>query len=267
MMVSVMDEVVLKKAPLSLCIITLNEEKNIEKCIRSVPFASDVVVLDSGSSDQTKSLALSLGARVFDEAWRGYGLQKRRAVELALHDWVLCLDADEELSTELCQEMYHLAQSEIPSHRLNGYKMPRRSFSLGKWLYFGGWYPDFQVRLFNRTKLNWSEDALHESVRGEGIGALKSPLNHYPFENLSDQIQTNNKYSSLGAEILIQKGHRISLWQLVVKPWIKFLELYLVKRGFRDGIPGYITALGGAYSYFLKYAKAWEQQKNPLKKA
>lgn len=265
-MISFMSETVLKKLPLSLCVVTLNEESNIERCIRSVPFASDVVILDSGSQDQTKTLAQRLGARVFEEPWKGFGPQKRRAVELALHDWVLCLDADEELSSELVQEIYALMIGDLKSPSRHGFKIPRRSFYLGRWLYFGGWYPDYQTRLFNRTKLNWSNDILHESVQGAGIETLHRDLNHYPFENLTDQTQTNNRYSSLGAERLLQKGQPIQLWHLILKPLIKFIELYFVKRGFCDGLPGYIIALGGAYSYFLRYAKAWELQKFPPKK-
>lgn len=261
-----MNEAVLKKLPLSLCVVTLNEETNIERCIRSVPFASDVVILDSGSKDQTKALAQGLGARIFEEPWKGFGPQKQRAVELALHDWVLCLDADEELSAELAQEIHAIMAGDLKFQSFHGFKIPRRSFYLGRWLYFGGWYPDYQTRLFNRTKLNWSNDILHESVQGAGVGTLNGDLNHYPFENLYDQIQTNNRYSTLGAERLLKKGQPVQLWHLIIKPLIKFIELYFVKRGFCDGLPGYIIALGGAYSYFLRYAKAWEMQKFPPKK-
>jgi len=251
----------MEKLPISLCIITLNEEHNLDRCLGSVPFVSDIVVLDSGSKDQTKMLALNRGARVFEEPWQGFGLQKRRAVELAANDWVLCLDADEEVTPELAHEIVQLFKS--PPHVLNrasGFKMPRRSFHMGRWLYHGGWYPDEQTRLFHRQKLNWSPDKVHEAVVGEGVQRLKGRLNHYPFESLSDQVQTNNKYSTLGAQTLLDKGKQIYFWQLVIKPWIKFVELYLVKKGFLDGIPGFIIAIGGAYSYFLKYAKAWEKQ-------
>lgn len=268
-----MNQTAVQKWPISLCVVTLNEESNIERCIRSVPFASDIIILDSGSKDRTKTLAQSLGARVFEEPWRGFGPQKHRAVELALHDWVLCLDADEELSSELAQEIHGIMSENFKPQSVpknlngfNGFKVPRRSFYLGRWLYFGGWYPDYQTRLFNRTKLNWSNDILHESVQGADIGILKCDLNHYPFENLADQTQTNNRYSSLGAEKVLKTEHSVRWWHLVVKPFIKFIELYFVKRGLCDGIPGYIIALGGAYSYFLKYAKAWEMQKFPLKK-
>ncbi len=251
------------KLPISLCVITLNEEHNIVRCIASVPFASDVVVLDSNSTDQTRTLAQSFGARVFNEDWRGYGPQKQRAVELAKFDWVLCLDADEALSEGLMNEIYQLfKQWELNKKELlNGYKFPRKSFHLGRWLGYGGWYPDYQTRLFHRHKLQWKQDIVHESVQGEGIGLLKSDLSHYPFDDLSDQIQTNNKYSTLGAQALHSQKKQVHLWHLFVKPITKFFELYLIKRGFLDGIPGYIIAIGAAYSYFLKYAKLWEMQR------
>jgi glycosyltransferase involved in cell wall biosynthesis len=246
------------KLPLSLCVITLNEEANIGRCLASVPFASDVVVLDSGSQDATRTLAEEMGARVFNEPWRGFGPQKRRSVDLARYDWVICLDADEQLSPELQLEIYELLKSSVPPHP--GYRIPRRSFHLGRWIYNGGWYPDFQTRLFSKKLLQWSNDELHESVKGANLGFLKADLNHYPFLDLAAQVQTNNRYSSLGAETLQKTGKRYLLGHLIIKPLVKFIELYLIKRGFRDGIAGYIIAIGGAYSVFLKYAKLWEMQ-------
>lgn len=250
----------MKKIPLSLCVITLNEESNIRRCLQSVPFASDIVVLDSGSQDQTQTLAQDLGARVFEETWKGFGPQKQRAVELAQFEWVLCLDADEELSPELQAEIYALMSGSLPV--ADGYRMARRSFYLGRWLYHGGWYPDHQTRLFSKSKMGWSQDQLHETVRGGHPQTLKGDLNHYPFQNLSDQVSTNNRYSTLGAEGLWKKGQRFKRWQILVKPWVKFFELYVFKKGFMDGMPGFIIAVGGAYSYFLRYAKLWEKSLN-----
>lgn len=245
--------------PLSLCVITLNEEKNIRRCLSSVPFASEIIVLDSGSTDTTRTLAQDLGAKVFNEAWRGFGPQKQRAIDLASNDWVLCLDADEQLTPELQNEIMSLFSD--PEKMANGYRLPRRSFHLGRWLYHGGWYPDYQARLFSRSKLSWSTDALHESVKGDNILTLNSDLNHFPFQSLADQVHTNNQYSTLGVTALQKKNKRTGFWHLLIKPSIKFIELYFVKQGFRDGMPGFIIAVGGAYSYFLKFAKLWEQQK------
>ncbi|MEY4616475.1 MAG: hypothetical protein RJB66_1435 [Pseudomonadota bacterium] len=254
----------MEKLPVSLCVITLNEATNIQRCLQSVPFASDIVVLDSGSSDETRTLAEGLGARVFDEEWRGFGSQKRRSVELAQYDWVLCLDADEALGAELQKEIVQLLKNGFPARA--GYKIPRKSWHLGRWLLHGGWYPDYQTRLFNRRQLQWSADDLHESVRGENIEVLKNDLLHFPFDNLADQIATNNRYSTLGAEALRKSGKQAGLWQLLSKPPVKFIELYIFKRGFLDGRAGFIIAVGAAYSIFLKYAKFWEQNHSQPKK-
>lgn len=266
------------KIPISLCVITLNEEQNIKRCLDSVPFASDIVIVDSQSTDQTRTIAQSMGARVFNEEWRGYGKQKQRAVDLALFDWVLCLDADEALSKELQLEIYQLFNQKntgplkveinfnSESNLKEGYRCPRKSFHLGRWLWHGGWYPDFQTRLFHKNKMHWKHEIVHESVQGKEVGDLKSDLEHYPFDDLSDQVLTNNKYSSLGAEALLLQNKKAHLWQLLVKPMTKFIELYIFKRGYLDGIPGYIIAISAAYSYFLKYAKLWEMQKIRNKK-
>lgn len=250
------------KLPISLCIITLNEENNLRRCIGSAPFVKDIVVLDSGSTDETRQLAEQLGARVFNEEWRGYGRQKQRAVELAEFDWVLCLDADEELTPELQKEICQVFVGEASSQK--GYRSPRKTHHLGQWIYHGGWYPNYQTRFFHRKRLQWSADDLHEAVRGQGIGNLKSAINHYPFKNLADHADTNNKYSSVAAEILRRKGRRFYGVDLLIKPLVKFLELYVIKGGFLDGVRGLILAGMGAYGQFMRFAKLWELEQ-PLK--
>jgi glycosyltransferase involved in cell wall biosynthesis len=247
------------KKPLSLVVITRDEEDHIERCIKSVPFASDVVVLDSFSQDKTVERAKALGARVFQEKFLGFGPQKNRAVELANHDWVLCLDADEALSPEAQTAVSDLFASGAPSQ--DAYQFSRLSYHLGRWIHHGGWFPDWQLRLFNRKKATWDQARIHEKVNVSGeIGRIKEPIQHWVFDNLSDQIQTNNRYSSLGAETLKMKGRHFWVVSLFVKPTSKFLETYIWKRGFLDGLPGFIIAVGAAYSVFLKYAKLWEME-------
>lgn len=243
------------KLPISLVVVTLNEEANIERCLRSVPFAAEVVVVDSFSTDQTRELAQKLGARVLQEKWRGYGPQKAFAVSQAQNDWILSLDADEALSPELQQEIVEKFASLQPD---TGYELPRRSFHLGRWIGHGGWYPDAQLRLFNRQQSNWSDDVLHEKVQVKHKVRLKNDLLHWVFEDLSDQVLTNNKYSTLGAQNLVRAGKRFSLFKLIFKPWTKFVECYFLKQGFRDGIPGFVIAVGAGYSMFLRHAKLWE---------
>lgn len=248
----------MKKLSISLVVVTLNEEDNIERCLKSVPFADDIVVVDSFSHDRTVEIASSCGARVIQEKWRGFGPQKAFAVSLAKNDWILSLDADEALSDELQAEII----SKISTLREDtAYEIPRRSFHLGRWINHGAWYPDYQLRLFNRKTAQWPDATIHERVQAPREGKLSSPILHWVFDDLADQVQTNNKYSTLQAIELDKKSRKFSLFKLIVKPISKFIELYLYKGGFLDGMPGFIIAVGASYSVFLKFAKLWELQK------
>lgn len=244
--------------PLSLVVITRNAESHIARCLKSVAFASDIVVLDSRSDDRTREIAESLGARVFSEEWRGFGPQKRRATELANTDWILSLDADEALSEAAQIEVQALMARPLV---VQAFAFPRLSFHLGRWIRHGGWYPDRQVRLYNRTQANWNFDPLHEKIECKTVQRLKNPILHWVFKDLTDQVQTNNRYSSLGADHLFMKGRSFYLFQLLTKPWVKFFETYIWKLGFLDGLPGFIIAVGAAYSVFLKWAKLWERMR------
>ncbi len=246
------------KLPLSLIIITLNEEKSIKDCIESVPFASDIVVLDSFSKDKTKELAAICGARVFDQEWLGYGPQKIKATELAKYDWVLSLDADERLSPESQVEIQNVFSKLTPE---TGYQLPRLSYFLGRWIRHGGWYPDYQLRLFNRRHSGWSDSPIHEHVVASSTLKLKNPIRHFVFKSISQQVITNDKYSSLQAQQLKAQKIRFSLFKLMTKPWVKFIENYVFKLGFLDGMAGFIIAVGSGYSVFLKHAKQWELEK------
>ena len=246
------------KLPLSLVIITLNEEANIERCLKSVPFASDVVVVDSFSTDRTVEIAEKLGARVFSEKWQGYGPQKAFAVGKARQDWVISLDADEALSPELQQEIIEKFVSLRPD---TGYELPRLSWHLGRWIRHGGWYPDYQLRLFNRQHSKWSNAVLHEKVEVKLKQRFEHPILHWVFDTLSDQVITNDKYSTLGAQQQLKtQGKAFSLLKLIFKPWSKFIECYFLKLGFLDGLPGFIIAVGAGYSIFLRHAKVWEMK-------
>lgn len=244
--------------PISLVIITLNEEEKLKECIKSVPFASDIVVLDSFSKDKTKEIADSLGARFFEQEWLGFGAQKKRAVELAKHDWVLSLDADERLSPELQSEIKEIFTQLNPE---TGYLIPRVSFYLGRWIRHGGWYPDYQLRLFNRKHSQWNPVPIHEHVLSIGTSKLRHSIQHLVFKSISHQVITNDKYSSLQALQLNEKRVNFSMFKLLTKPAVKFFENYIFKMGFLDGMPGFIIAVGAAYSVFLKYAKLWEAEK------
>lgn len=241
--------------PISLVVITRNAEDHIARCLKSVPFAADVVVLDSGSTDRTVEIARSLGARVFVEEWRGFGPQKRRATELANTDWILNLDADEALSDESQAELNDILKSKITDE---AFQFPRLSYHMGRWIRHGGWYPDWQTRLYDRRRANWSSAQIHEKIEAKAIKRLKQPILHWVFKDLADQVTRNNRYSDLGCQTLVDKGRRFSIFHLITKPVVKFLETYIWKRGFLDGMPGFIIAVGAAYSVFLKWAKLWE---------
>ncbi|WP_253696988.1 glycosyltransferase family 2 protein [Bdellovibrio bacteriovorus] len=246
------------KLPISLVIITLNEEAHIERCIRSVPFADDVVVVDSFSTDRTVEIAERCGARVFQEKWKGFGPQKAFATAQAKNPWVLALDADEALSPELAAEIYGRF-SELNSEA--GYLFPRKSYHLGRWISHGGWYPDYQLRLFNKSISQWDSADVHEKVEVKLKLKMKKDLLHWVFDGISDQVLTNDRYSTLGAKELAAAGKKFSYLKMIFKPWGKFVETYFVKAGFLDGLPGFIIAVGASYSLFLKFAKLWEMER------
>lgn len=214
--------------------------------------------MDSFSKDSTVAKAEGAGARVIQEKWRGFGPQKRFAVENAKYDWILSLDADEALSPALADEIRREFASLKPE---TGYILPRISFHLGRWIRHGGWYPDGQKRLFHRAHSQWTDARIHEKVESPATAWLKNPIQHWVFDDLSDQQKTNDKYSGLQAQALFEKGTRFRVHRLVFKPWVKFVENYFLKRGFLDGLPGFIIAVGSGYSVFLKWAKLWELER------
>ncbi|MCC6276536.1 MAG: glycosyltransferase family 2 protein [Oligoflexia bacterium] len=247
------------KLPLSLVIITLNEAHNLRRCIESVPMASEIIVVDSESQDDTIAIAQSLGARVTIQKFLGYRKQKQMAHDLATQPWVLSLDADEALSPEAQKEISQWVSAHA---EVDGVEFPRVSFHLGRWIRHGGWYPDRQLRLYRKNKARWLGGEVHERVEVDGhVVRSKSEIQHFVFRDLSDQIDTNNEFSSLGARDLFSRNRPFRLWRLILKPVGKFFECYIWKAGFLDGAPGFIIALGAAQSLFLKYAKLWELEK------
>jgi glycosyltransferase involved in cell wall biosynthesis len=247
------------KLPITLVVITLNEEANLSRCLESASFVDDLLVVDSFSTDKTEEIARAHGARFLQNAWQGYGPQKIFANAQAKHDWILSLDADEALSPELRTEILARFATLNPE---TGYEFPRRSFHLGRWIHHGGWYPDYQLRLFHRQHSDWSQASLHEKVQVKSKARFQSDLLHWVFKDLSHQVITNDRYSGLGATNLRARGRRFSLLKLVYKPWVKFIECYIVKLGFLDGLPGFIIAVGAGYSIFLRHAKLWEMEMN-----
>ena len=249
----------------SATIITLNEAEHIEAAIDSVSWADEVVVVDSGSSDGTPDIASAKGARVSSRAWTGYADQKNHAAALASHDWILSLDADERVTPELAAEIQALLRTE-PAKR--GYRMPRVTFHLGRWIRTTDFYPDYQTRLYNRRAGRWHGELVHESVRVEGgVAYLRSELQHYSFRNLTDQVARVNRYSELAAHQMQARGRRASAVDLLLLPPAAFLRNYVLRRGFLDGAAGFIISLLNAYGVFLKFAKLWELDQRPTPNA
>lgn len=238
---------------LTAVVITLNEERNIARCLKSLTWADELLVVDSGSQDRTKELAANMGAKVVEHAWEGYGQQKNWAMRQATHSWVLFLDADEELGPGL--------REEIEAFLLNpdgkwGMEFPRRTWFLGRWILHGGWYPNVLARLGHRDHARWTEPSVHESLTVEG-GAKRATcdLLHYTFRDVGENVATNIRYSRLGARVARERGERSTWIRLLLKPVGKFLETYVWKMGFLDGFPGFVISVNAAHSIFMKYVE------------
>ena len=247
------------RPPVSVTLITLNEEKNIKRAIESVLWADEILVVDSGSTDNTVEIANSLGARVIQNTWSGYGQQKNFAQEKARFDWIFSLDADECVTPKLRLEI-ELALESSATKGIQGFKIPRLSLYLGRWIRHGGWYPNYLTRLAHRGTARWTEPEVHEELEVIGqVEWLKEPMQHFSFNGIQDQIQTNLRFSWLGYLKLRKAGKKPNLLKLILKPIGKFIETYFLKRGFLDGLPGFIISVNAAHSMFLKYSYFYQE--------
>lgn len=245
------------RQPLSVAIITLNAAAQLEACLQSARFADEIVVVDSGSTDGTQALAERHGARVIEQDWLGFGPQKQFAVEAAQHDWVLCLDADERVTPEL-QAAIEAALTEPAA---SAFRFPRCNRFLGRYLKHGEGYPDWSLRLFDRRLARWSDDAVHEKVITDGtVGELRGDLLHESAESLASYLSKQNRYTTLAAEMALAAGKRASFGRIALSPLIRFVKFYVVRQGFRDGLPGLIHIVIGCFNSFLKYSKMLERQ-------
>src|SRR5574343_459791 len=245
------------RQPLSVAIITLNAASHLEACLQSARFADEIVVVDSGSTDGTQTLAERYGARVIAQPWLGFGPQKQFAVDAAQHDWVLCLDADERVSPELQAAI----ESTLQQPATGAYRFARCNRFLGRYLKYGEGYPAWSLRLFDRRQARWSDDAVHEKVVSQAsVGTLPGDLLHDSAETLAAYLTKQNRYTSLAADMAWQAGKRSSFGRLVFSPLVRFIKFYLIRQGFRDGLPGLIHIAIGCMNSFLKYAKMLEKQ-------
>lgn len=245
---------------LSATIITLNEEKNIDMALRSVSFADEVIVIDSGSTDRTVEIAKSHGATVIENPFAGFGQQKNFGADHANGEWILSIDADEEVTKELKSSILKAINS-YQAGMTTVYKIGRKTNYCGKWIMHGGWYPDVLARLYKKDDARFTEPEVHEelvSKSNSAQGMLSGDLNHYSFPTVESQVRVNIKYARLGALALLKKRNlkKPILLAVFFRPLGKFVECYLIKRGFLDGMPGFIIAINAMYSMFMKYSFA-----------
>lgn len=239
---------------ISACIISYNEEGKIEDCLKSLlGIADEIVVVDSLSEDATKDIAQRYTDKIFDQAFLGHVEQKNLAVSKASHDWIISLDCDERLSPESQDSILSIKDN---LDKADAYKMARRTFYVYRWLNHC-WYPDYKVRLFNRTSANWGGINPHDrvEVKGNNIITLQGDILHYSFDSISEHIKTINNFTEIGARELIKRGKAVRIWT----PWLHgfwtFLRLYIFKRGFLDGYAGLIVSVLSGMHVFIKYNK------------
>lgn len=238
--------------PLSVTLITRDAAGQLADCLASVAFADEIIVVDSGSTDDTVELARRRGARVLQREWLGFGPQKQFAVDAASHDWVLCVDADERVSRELREQIV----SELKAPRGFVYAIPRRNRFLGRWLRHGEGYPDWSVRLFHRAHARWGTEPVHEKVVSRSrVLKLSGDLLHDSAETLEKYLDKQNRYTSLQAEAMYAEGRRANTLQLTISPVLRFFKYYVLRLGFLDGVPGLVHIAIGCMNSFNKYAK------------
>lgn len=246
-----------RREPLSVTVITLNEERELGRCLDSVTWAEEIVVVDSGSTDRTREIARACGARVVHRDWTSYLDQKNHAIDLARHRWILSLDADEWLTPEGAAEV----RAVLANPRAAGYAFNRRSSFCGAFLE-RAWNPDWQLRLFDRACGRFAGGRVHESVamrRGDRVLRLRQRLPHIAYRTVDEYVERINRYTGLAAETLAERGKRVSWIRLLFAPAATFLKILLLKGGLLDGTRGFVVAVGSAFYVVLKYLKLWDR--------
>ena len=244
---------------LSVVVITLNEEDRIRECLASVAWADEIVVVDAGSEDKTVALAREFTDHVVIHPWEGFAAQKNFGIERARGEWVLSLDADEQVEPALREEIAAVLANPGPHA---GYRLARRNIVWGRWIRHGRLYPDWQLRLFRRGRGRFVVRAVHESVAVDGpVGHLATPLRHDSYKDVSDFLRRADRYSTLAAEEWARGDRPFRAWQLVTAPLGRFLSMYVLHGGFRDGARGFLLAVLYAYYVFVRSAKIWETVK------
>lgn len=243
--------------PLSAAIITFNEERNLSRCLQSLQgLVSEIVIVDSGSSDGTADIARKFAASFHIEQWEGHVVQKNKALVRAAQPWVLCLDADEALSPELAESI----RQALSSTTASGFWINRKSFYLGDWVRYA-WYPEWRLRLVRKEHAQWVGRDPHDKLSVEGeTTRLEGDLHHYSYASLQDHLERTIRYCGISAEALAHEGFRLRWHHLVISPWAAFIKRLIVRQGWRDGWRGWIIAFTGMISVFGKYAFLLEKK-------
>jgi glycosyltransferase involved in cell wall biosynthesis len=244
------------KQNISTIIIAQNEQRTIRRCLCSVvPFSSEIILVDSGSTDSTVEIAKEFTDNVYTHPWSGYTPQKQFALSKTSSDWIFWIDADEEVPPALCEEIKN-----CPFDK-NGYAVPRLVWYLGRWIRYCGWYPDYVIRFFDKNSGAFTDSLIHESVLISGTtGRFTSPLHHYSYQSLSHHCEKMNSFTTLHAQQHKSKRSGTDPLSLFTKPVFYFIKSYFLRRGFLDGIPGLAVCMMGSFYTFLKYIKRWELQ-------
>ncbi|KJR41338.1 family 2 glycosyl transferase [Candidatus Magnetoovum chiemensis] len=244
--------------PISIAIITKNEERNIKEALESASDAREIIIVDDYSKDRTIEICRQFTNKIYLQQWLGFAKQKQLAVDYASEEWVLILDADERLTNELKKEITNTIKQNTDC---NGFYIPRKNFFLNKWIKHSGWWPDYTLRLFKKNKAHLQNRQVHEKVIVDGkTEYLKNPLEHYTYRTISEFIQKMDKYSELASKELPTSQKKAALLSMTVKPMFTFSKMYFLRLGFLDGAHGGILAALYSYYTFMKYLKAWENK-------
>ncbi|MBN1292122.1 MAG: glycosyltransferase family 2 protein [Candidatus Latescibacteria bacterium] len=252
-----------KKASISAYIITQNEEKNIDRLLSSILWMDEIIVLDSGSTDNTVNIAKKLGAKVSYHSFSNYIEQKNEAMSLCTGEWLINLDADEEITPELRKSIEMVLDYKNFTDKPDIYNIIRKTYYMGRWINHCGWYPQYITRMSRRGKASWSGELIHEKLVAESpSGTLVGDLLHRPYGNLGDHLRKMDKYTEMWAHQESKAGRKASIHSLLLRPMGKFIKIYILKAGFLDYVPGLIVAVMASWYTFMKYARLYELSRN-----
>lgn len=246
---------------LSITLITRNEETNILPCLESIRWANEIIISDSGSTDNTTGIASKFTDKIYSDPWYGFGKQKNLCADRASHRWILNIDADERVSNDLREEIFQVLRS---SSALHGYYIPRKNYFCGQWIKRGGWYPDYNLRLYRREFGRFSEREVHEAVVLRGsAGYFRGNLEHYTYDSIADYLQRMDRYSTLAARELAKGGEKAGLTRLIMNPAFTFLKMYFLQGAILEGYNGLVLSILYSFYTFAKYSKLREKKGNP----